>query len=151
MSNPIVVTVLERVTHEPHYRPTIDIVGVGTEVFLELASAWQVGHDHQFSSLTREGTGLCYGCGVTAWSESWIAEDYYGEGVTHLWADELYRSMMAREEADREDFKRLCDLAAELNSQFGIVKERNTQARTPVIVAVLDADEPAIPLVPARI
>ena len=102
MSNLTVVTRKEQVNHTPHYRTTLTGVGITTEVFIELTSAWQVHHEHLFDSLERSGSACCYGCGAIAWCESWVADGNQGER-THLWADDLYRAYCERMEADRAE------------------------------------------------
>lgn len=128
MNTSTIVMQTERVKSDPHYRTTLSGPDVASDIFIEVRTSWQVGHEHHFSDLDRSGSAVCHGCGATAWCEAWVADGWQG-AATHAWADSLYRAFASRAEADARQVTALKHLAAQINS-----------TRT---AAKLDASEPA--------
>ena len=114
-------TLVTNPQHDPHYRTTYHM-GPNPEVFVEVRTLWQAGHLHWFSDLSRFGDAACHGCGATAWSAWWVAEDVFGEN-THKW-------MVEQERIHRSLIQPVPTFDAEVE-------------RVLAIVAVVDGEEPA--------
>lgn len=92
---PAQMVLLQNPEHAVPRRTTIDVTAPFVAVFALVHHAWQETHEHYFEEITRFGDAVCHGCGLTAWSESWVAEGVFGD-ATHAWAAERYVEHLMR-------------------------------------------------------
>lgn len=118
--------------HDEHHRTTIKPVETGDDlvVWVEIHTDAQRTHAHHFADLSRFGDAICYSCGATAWSESWVADGVFGDN-TYSWADLRYRDYAERA------WSSVTEVAMERESLLVVA------ATERVILAALDPSEPA--------